>query len=264
MKSIYILKKKANVLQYLSAEAPSRARARVPAPPARIRAGGARMSRFSGLPLLVSVLAPLHSVVAVPLLAANSRVVAPIVLQDFAAVTVDASATSQERFAAEQLAHWLSQAILSNVSVVYTTPANESQVKVSHMIVGAGAAASALPSTWADQLSGRPEAYACRSSWGPHVSSTAEKSRTTIVLTGGVAQPRGTIIAVFEFLRDVGFRWWNAAHPNRAALTTIPAATNLVPACNRIFEPPIEYRLFNGHTVGAGDPMWRVQNHMYG
>eukprot|EP01043_Picozoa_sp_COSAG02_P088284 COSAG02_NODE_25427_length_659_cov_0.992857_1_plen_90_part_10 len=90
------------------------------------------MPWVSWLPLLVSMLAPLRSVVAVPFIAANSKVVAQIVLQDFAAVTVDASATPQERFAAEQLAHWLTQATLSNVSVVYTTPANESQVSVSH------------------------------------------------------------------------------------------------------------------------------------
>ena len=26
----------------------------------------------------------------------------------------------------------------------------------------------------------------------------------------------------------------------------------------------MEYRLYNGHVVGGGDPLWRVQNHMNG
>jgi hypothetical protein len=131
---------------------------------------------------------------------------------------------------------------------------------------------------------------------------------------------QGTLNAVFEFLRDLGFRFWNAAHPNRTAMVTLPPISAAVPACDRVFEPPIEYpmfrrpislhcpslrtltsatyktlmctsllcvthvasgeqhtqqghelyvvvrryRLFFAHAVCAGDPLWRLQNHMNG
>ena len=190
-------------------------------------------------------------------------------VKDFVAVPVAVDAPPQERFAAEQLAHWLSRILPANISVLNVTAANASQPAHPHFVVGAGAAAAAalLPPSVAQQLAGRPEAFACRSSWGrngtgsrntPGPTTRHYDGPPTVVLTGGVAQPRGTLNAVFELLRDIGFRFWNAAHPNRTALITLPAATATVPACDRVFEPPIEYRLFNGETVAAGDPLWRV------
>ena len=218
----------------------------------------------------LSLLLPLAK--AVPI-AARYNNYFNVVLEDFAFVTVDLYAPPQERFAAEQLAYWLSQVSPANVSVVNVTLANASQEARPHFVVGAGAAAAAaLPPSVAQQLVGKPEAFACRSSWidgSTEMNGTASRSfvppgPATLVLTGGVAQPRGTLNAVFDFLRQVGFRFWNAAHPNRTALITLPAPNVTVPACDRVFEPPIEYRLYNGWVVGAGDPLWRVQNHMSG
>jgi hypothetical protein len=231
-----------------------------------VRPGMASMASPRRLALIAAcgfILLASPRVVAVPR-PSGSAAAAPI-LQQFETVTVAASAPAQERFAAEQLSHWLSQILPVNVSVILTSAANASQVKVPHIVVGAGAAAPALPNSVIERLSGRPEAYACRSSWGAHnAQATAEGALATVSLTGGTAQPRGTLNAVFEFLHSVGFRFWNAAHPNRPALSTLPAPQATVPGCDHVFEPPIEYRLFNAHTVGAGDPLWRVQTHMSG
>ena len=86
-------------------------------------------------------------------------------LQDFTSVTIDVDAPPQERFAAEQLAHWLSQVLPANISVVNVTLANAGRESRPYFVVGAGAAAAVLPPSVAQQLAGRPEAFACRSSW---------------------------------------------------------------------------------------------------
>jgi hypothetical protein len=58
-------------------------------------------------------------------------------LQAFSAIAVDAAAPPQERFAAEQLAHWLSQILPAPIPVI-STP-NSTAKGLPYIAVGAGA-----------------------------------------------------------------------------------------------------------------------------
>ena len=216
------------------------------------------------LPGLLLFLLRTKAVQTLPVPAIGTSGAAPS-LDQLAAVTVAAVAPPQDHFAAEQLAQWLSRLLPANISVVsLPNPAVERQP---HILVGAEAAAKLLPPTVVAQLDGKSEAFACYSNWGQQIS-LQRGAPSMLALAGGAGQPRGTIVAVYEFLRMLGFRWWNAGVQQGldAVITVPPPSTSNapLPACARVYEPPIEYRLYNAYLVGAGDGLWRVQNHMSG
>ena len=172
-------------------------------------------------------------------------------------VAVHADASPPERLAAAQLAHWLSAA-LPRPTPLFVLPANASAAgKRPRFAVGA-ALARARPGLPVDALASA-EAFACQS-FGADASGPA-----TIYLTGGARQLRGALNAVFELLRALGFRWWapstqrvapwlpGPGAPVLGRRTAVPTATTLLarpaPTCNRTFDPPVEYRLYNACLV---------------
>ena len=99
------------------------------------------------------------------------------------------------------------------------------------------------------------------------------------MLTGGLnrtdgAEPRGTINAVFEFLRLCGFRWYGVFTADSFgqfdALAGKPTAN--LPSCEGLTgRPSFGYRSVDVHNLldmVVGKPMagdfWWVQNHMNG
>ena len=195
------------------------------------------------------------------------------------AVTVGAHASEPERFAAAQLAHFLS---LVGRSRRHDTVA-PSAVTPPLFAVGVEAAASAGVNAAA--LLGaslRDDGFFCQSS----------NDLRTIVLTGGTrschstaaaggcnltaAQGRGTINAVFEYLRMAGFGFY-AVNATRVP----PSGAAAVP-CSGTHNPSFSWRLVipaffpvGAHWPGSGGSdevtrpladrsLWAVANHMNG
>ena len=156
-------------------------------------------------------------------------------------VAIDATSPPQEHWAARQLAQLLGQWLncSPNSSLDILTP-KAAQGRPA-LLVGARAAAAAAPPGSLRALG--PEAFWCHSS---SVSTTAPQ----VFLSGGidstsVAEPRGTINGVFEYLRLCGFRWWT---PNATALprsksssssSSTAAALPALPGCNGVTRPSI-------------------------
>ena len=181
-------------------------------------------------------------------------------------VAVHADASPPERLAAAQLAHWPSAA-LPRPTPLFVLPANASAAGKRPRFAVGTALARARPGLPVDALASA-EAFACQSFGAEHGSGPA-----TIYLTGGTSQPRGTLNAVFELLRALGFRWWapstqrvapwlpGPGTPVPGRRTAVPAAAALLarpaPTCNRTFDPPFEYRLYNAcpALLSISDPV---------
>ena len=174
----------------------------------------------------------------------------PMAMSAELVVAVAAAAPSQEQWAAEQLAHWLGalpgapsnctlgrphcSPPLLDPSAIGGRPA---------IFVGADAAqAAGFPHS---QLHGLgPDAFRCSSDDAP----------PRLVLTGGLnctdgAEPRGTINAVFEFLRLAGFRWYGVYTADQFGGFdhTAPGPTATLPSCSDMVRtsPTFRYRSLN-------------------
>lgn len=171
----------------------------------------------------------------------------PLVMSADLVVAVAADAPSQERWAAQQLAFWLSAMpgarhnsschvglcapkLVEPSAVGAVTPA---------VFVGAGAAQVAgVPHAELHGL-GR-DAFRCSFTGGSG----------NLVLTGGLnrtdgAEPRGTINAVFEYLRHIGFRFYTpfSADSHGEFDSTKPKPTAIFPSCVGLkTTPSFDYR----------------------
>jgi hypothetical protein len=155
-------------------------------------------------------------------------------------VVVHRSAPPSDEYAAQQLA-----AHLGGLKIVPTAPTNSP-----YFAVGVDAAAVTIPKARLVSLTSGSTtgAFACY--------STAR----SVALTGGRGETEGTLNSIFEYLRLLGFRWWTSTHH------TVPHLPGQMRAlhCNRTFQPPMEYRLYNAFVVSHGSDEWRVRNHMTG
>ena len=198
------------------------------------------------------------------------------------AVVVGEHATGPTVFAAHQLAHFAGlaadrgRAALPVVSVAQLVPGQPA------FVVGAEAAVASGLTTPTLRSPGviRDDGYFC--------SSTPDLMR--VVLAGGVppcwpacnqteAQQRGTINAVFEYLRALGFGFYAV---NATALpATVPVRSAV--ACNRVHSPSFNFRFGNFAFLPFGQPnywpgsggaeamrplhdrsLWAVANHFNG
>ena len=225
----------------------------------------ARRGCRTGLQLAV-VLGATSAALGVALPLPSSRGSPRLSLQDFGAIAVAADASAPERFAAGQLADWLGR-ILPPPGIPVVNVTRGTAPTLSCIAVGAGAAAALLPAGTLEQLANSSEAFLIKVVPGG-TDAAALLTGRALVLTGGIGQPRGALNAVFEFLRGLGFRFWNPTTAGLAARVTLPlnasARLPLPAAVERLFYPPVEYRLYNAQLVSSGDRLWRVQNHMSG
>ena len=171
-------------------------------------------------------------------------------------VAVAADATAPERYAAQQLSHFLALplvTILDDLSTVTDRPRFEIGVTLAKQV-----------NVSVHDLA-TPEAFAC-------TSSVKGGASARIVLTGGEGQPRGALNAVFELLRELGFRWWapatQAGHNVTGRRSTLPPIATMhvrpPPTCNRVYDPPFEHRCYNPYLVSQGEAAWRLNNHLTG
>lgn len=190
-------------------------------------------------------------------------------------VAVAATAPPQERWAAQQLSLWLGAlpGASSNCTLgrPHCGPALIAPSAVDGrpaIFVGADAAqAAGVPHGELHELG--PDSFRCR-------DENAEGRAPRLILTGGLnrtdgAQPRGTINAVFEFLRSTGFRWYGAYSADEFGGFdhSAPRLPSLLPSCSEILRttPTFRYRTVLSASTSeltSATKYWWVANHMNG
>ena len=202
---------------------------------------------------------------------------APLVMSGELVVAVAPGAASQELWAAQQLAKWMGampgaarncSAKFPNCAPAIVAPTEVGQAPA--VFVGVGAAqAAGVPHAELHSL-GR-DAFRC--------SFTARSGN--LVLTGGLnrtdgAEPRGTINAVFEYLRLIGFKFYTpySADSYGQFDSTQPEPNASLPSCARLkSKPSFDYRSVSIHNLldscstcpqAKATDLWWVQNHMNG
>ena len=136
-------------------------------------------------------------------------------------ITLDEKASAPERHAAEELAAFLKQ--VTGAEFVIQTPA-EAGLKP-QIAVGPGAAKALAPALSLDGLGAE--------------GIVIQAVPPSLILTGGVAAPRGTLYAVYSFLEDqVGCRWWTRTESTIPDKPTLAVAGDLKVR----YLPPLEKR----------------------
>ena len=180
-------------------------------------------------------------------------------------VAVAADAAAEEEYAAQSLAHVLALAIgeFGSVSVVNVQEASGHP----HIAVGVGAALAANV-TLADLATLGPDDALCR-------RQLLDSPHGALVLTGGAietenddpkAQVRGTINAVFEYLRRIGFRFYAPDGFNPVLPNNLTPATALNPPASvqcGTWAPSVAVRTLNGFST-RGNYSWLLANHLNG
>ena len=172
-------------------------------------------------------------------------------------IAVAANASAPEAYAAQQLAHFLNLPLVRVANEDLSAAPGRPRFEI-------GATLAKQADVALHELT-TPEAFAC-------ASSVAGGAFARMVLTGGEGQPRGALNAVFELLRELGFRWWAPATQAGKNVTgrrsTLPPTTTLhaapPPVCNRRYDPPFEHRCYNPYLIHEGEDAWRLVNHLTG
>ena len=157
-------------------------------------------------------------------------------------VAVDPTACPAEQFAAAQLAKFLGQALRKEVPVL-TPVAAETRCHISEQrcYIGVGAGAAVLDGVSVEFL--RDSTVFGSDGILAATEGLSGKTLASMLLTGGLTgdnasscQPRGTLNAVYEFLRFVGIRFFaiNA--------TRVPKLSSL-PAFDRLYQPSFDFRM---------------------
>lgn len=123
-------------------------------------------------------------------------------------ITVAANASSEERYAAAQLQHWLQRGCSCVIDIQADT--NSSALATPHQLaVGSGAAQSSglLPDGVNELASLGLEGFVLLS----------DIQSFSVAITGAPGAPRGTIYGVYEYLERLGFGFW------ASDATTVPA-----------------------------------------
>lgn len=151
-------------------------------------------------------------------------------------ILLDSNASPAEKYAAKELSAFLKKVSSADFNIVSQADLNTQPV----IAVGPDAAQKIFPNL--DLTGLGPDGIIIRS------------SSTNIILTGGKAEPRGTLYAVYTFLEDmVGCHWWTAE------ASTIPHCPDLtIPAPDIHYIPAFEYR--EPYITEAFDEDWAVRN----
>lgn len=150
-----------------------------------------------------------------------------------AAIVVAADASPSEKYAAEELAHFLGQ--ITGAAFKVADHADRGKPR---LLVGEGAARLADPAFSA-------------AAFGPDEILLRSSGRD-LILAGG--RPRGALYAVYALLEDeLGCRWWTpqaATIPKRESLALRPLSVR--------YNPPLEFR--DSFFAGALDGTWAARN----